>query len=391
MSQSDFGLYTYIFFFITSVSNVLTFGFGTSKVKLFFDYEEKRGELLYSINTFIAVVFAVLVLICALTNIDVRIMGSLVTSKNFNYSNIRLYLLGYIYFLMIFNLLNVYYSVAQKILIFQKYNLLRIILMNGIIIGLLHFYTTETYVTRIGFEATLSFIVFAPLVIKYVKKFSFKLNTKILRHALSIGLPIMATSVATLFYTMSDKYFLQKYIGIDLLAVYNLAFYLTLPLGLILSTFNLLWVPIFFKEKNIQVNSEKTSKVLKIMLLSLVVIALLIWLLAFLVVSMGYISNSYSFVIILFPLIAISSILDCISQLYNNFVVLFEKTAFTLILTLVLSVLVYALNHYLVPLYGVYSTVGILIFLSAIRFSALFLFAKINIQKNIFSQNSLIL
>jgi O-antigen/teichoic acid export membrane protein len=254
MLQKDFGIYTYIIYIVTVFSSVLTLGINAAMSKLYFDYPEQRGTYLFSISIFLLGFLFCIFSLFLITGLDVLLMNKLVSDHTFDYYRIRYALFGYVFFLIISIQLNVYYLIASQIKVFQIYNLIRILGMSVLVLWFLSHTNENSYITRINSEVIISFLVFIPLLYKYSKTFSYSYNWEMVKKTLVLGLPIAGSSVFAIIYTLSDKYFLQAYESIDKLAIYNLALFLATPIGILLSTFNLIWVPIFFKEKQISIN-----------------------------------------------------------------------------------------------------------------------------------------
>lgn len=382
MTQKQFGTYTYIFYIITAASNVFNLGFGTSTSKLFNEYEENRGSYLFSINVFIFSFLGLVLGLSFLTRFDFYIMNFLIDDKDFQYENFRLSFLFYITYLVVYGQLSVYYQFTNQIKKFQWVNLIRILVMNLIAIYFVKSALFDkTASTRLNIEVILSWIIFLPLCYNYVRQFKIKFDWNPIKRSLIIGLPVIASSLASIFYTVSDKYFLQKNESIEVLAVYNLSLFLTTPLGFILTTFNLVWLPAFFREKSIEVNFKRTKLICTILGILFISGSLFIGIIVYTLVKFKGIPISYSNSLILFPFIAISITIEAFCQMLNNFIILLESTWFTLVITLLIGGMMYFLSRWIVPVYGIKGTVFILIFLSLFRFSSLLIYIKKRLYK----------
>ena len=196
-----------------------------------------------------------------------------------------------------------------------------------------------------------------------------------------IGIPIIFASLASLVYTVSDKYFLQQNQSLEVLAIYNLALFLTTPLSFILTTFNLVWLPKFFNEKSLSENFRQTKLICLALAILFIVGSAGIGFVVYILVHFKGIPSNYASALTLFPFIVISVMVDGFCQLLNNFVVILERTLFTLFLTLTIGLLMFLLSRWLIPIYGINGTVFILIFLSIFRFLALTLYIKNQFKK----------
>lgn len=377
MTQQQFGVFTYLFYIITAVANVLNLGFTTSTGKLFNEYETQRGSYLFSLNAFLFSFIGVIFGLCLLTGLDKDIIGYLLKDAKFRYEDFRLGFLFYVAYLIVYGQISVFYQFSHKIKVFQLFNLIRIVLMNlAAVLFIKTVNESDTASSRLNIEVILSWIIFLPLCYKYIKEFKFEFAWGPVIRSLSIGLPVIAASSAALIYTVSDKYFLQRNESIEVLAIYNLALFLTTPLSFILTTFNLVWLPIFFKEKSIGQNFKRT-KIVCLVLGGLFIIGGAIIMLAVSgLVHFKRIPLAYASSLKLFPFIIISIMIDGFSQLFNNFIIILEKTWFTLVITIFFGILMFILSRLLVPIYGIKGTVFILIVLSVGRLMALVLYIR---------------
>lgn len=377
MTQNQFGTFTYIFYIITALSSVFNLGFATSTCKLFNEYEENRGSFLFSINVFIFSFLGLVIGLSFLTRFDFYIMDLLIDDKDFQYENFRLSFIFYITYLVVYGQISIYYQFTNQIMKFQWVNLIRTLVMNLIAIYFVKYALFDkTASTRLNVEVILSWIIFLPLCYNYIKQFKIKFDWNPVKRSLIIGLPVLAASIAYIFYTVSDKYFLQKNESIEVLAIYNLALFLTTPLGFILTTFNLVWLPAFFREKSIEVNFKRTKLICTILGILFIAGSFFIGVIVYILVKFNGIPISYYESLVLFPFIVIAITIEAFSQLLNNFIVMLESTWFTLVITLLMGGMMYFFSRWLVPEYGIKATVSILIFLSLFRFSSLLIYIK---------------
>lgn len=381
MTQQQFGVFTYLFYIITAAANVLNLGFTTSTGKLFNEYESDRGSYLFSINIFLFSVIGLIFAICLVTGLDIYLVNNLVKEKNFSYHNYRLGFLLYIAYLVLYGQISVFFQFTNQIKKFQWINLARIVVMNIVAIMLFKMtLSSQSASIRINIEVILSWLIFLPLTYTYIKQFKVKYNWSSVRRSLMIGIPIILASLASLVYTVSDKYFLQQNESLEVLAIYNLALFLTTPLSFLLTTFNLVWLPKFFNEKSLLINFKRTKFICLALGSLFIVGSCVIGIVVYMLVYFKGFPASYSLALTLFPFIVISVMVDGFYQLLNNFVVVLERTWFTLSLTLLTGLFMFLLSRWLIPIYGIKGTVFILICLSIFRFVSLMAYIKNQIK-----------
>jgi len=355
MTQEAYGLYTYLLAIISVFALVMNFGLYIAQSKLYQDFqdEEERGSLLYTINIMLISFLSVCLLITYFAGLDYHLVAFLFKNK-IDYSSYRnsifLAITVSVYSFMLFN----YFLTSQNIKHVQLYNFLRLIFVNGIVVSLLYFSKSDSVMIRLKYTylLELSFLfVFGPIYIKAMRR---KFNKTLAKKSLTLAVPVMLSAVLGLVLNFSDKFFLEKYGNFKDLAVYNLGFALAGIIPMMFMTFQNIWLPHFFKEKNLQVNKAKTfSVIIKIaiffFLLSLLIIITFKMLLVFHIIDI-----KYGKVLYLLPILLLTQIFSAITPLYSNYIVFFEKTFIALFIGLPLAVGSIFLNLWLIPKYGLY-------------------------------------
>jgi O-antigen/teichoic acid export membrane protein len=84
-----------------------------------------------------------------------------------------------------------------------------------------------------------------------------RFDLKLVGPAFRLGLPVMLSAVLGIVINFSDKFFLEKYGTLNELSVYYLAISFSGILATIYASFQNAWLPLFFKEKDVQQNYKK--------------------------------------------------------------------------------------------------------------------------------------
>jgi O-antigen/teichoic acid export membrane protein len=198
----------------------------------------------------------------------------------------------------------------------------------------------------------LSFLfVFGPI---YIKAWRRKFNKTLAKKSLTLAVPVMLSAVLGLVLNFSDKFFLEKYGNFKDLAVYNLGFALAGIIPMMFMTFQNIWLPHFFKEKNLQLNKEKTFKIIIKIAVFFFLLSLLIILAFKLLLIFHIIDMKYGRVLYLLPILLLTQIFSAVTPLYSNYIVFFEKTFIALFIGVPLAVGSIFLNLWLIPKYGLY-------------------------------------
>lgn len=378
LSQEEYGFYTYILYVITTISGIIKLGLDTAISKMYYEENNyERGTMLFSTNMIWVSFFLLILIVGKMTGWDILFFTEIVNITAFDYSQIRYFIFAFIFFNLLQTTLNVFFVIDDNIFLYQKYNLIKTIGGNIIVILLLLFIAKGNKAFfRLYLEPILFLISFIPLIIVWFKKMTLRIDFEVIRNSLSIGLPMVGTLIVGVVYNLSDKYYLQKVSGFQTLAVYNLAIFLTLPISLVFMSFNTVWLPQFFQEKSAPQNLQKTNRFFLILVVFYFFLMLLILVTLFISLKVNMLNHSYSNILYIYPFIFVSKVSDTLLQLYNNFIVSWGKTMFNFVASLFFGILTFSLNYKLIPIMGINGAILILLFISFVRLLTFYLFVK---------------
>jgi O-antigen/teichoic acid export membrane protein len=382
LSQEEYGFYTYVLYIITTTSGIIKLGIDTAVSKMYYETEQyDRGTMLFSANSIWFVFFVGLLSLCLITGLDKIVFSNLLNIPENNYLQIRLFIFAFILFNLIQTTLNVFFVIDDNPLVYQKYNLIRTVVGNAVVIGLLLFFAqgNKAYF-RLYIEPVVFLVSFIPLIVVLIKRMTFNINWDAVKHGLKIGLPMVGTLIVGVIYNISDKYFLQKSNGYNALAIYNLAMFLTLPISLIFSSFQTVWFPKFLQVKSVQERFYKSNQFSRLLIYAYLAIFSIIWIGLITFIYTGLFPETYLPIISLFPIIFIAKVAESLTQIYNNFIVAWGKTLFNLLVSIFFGLTTLFLNYFIIPDFGVQGAVAILLFISLIRIITFFLFVKSTIN-----------
>jgi O-antigen/teichoic acid export membrane protein len=376
MSQEEFGLYSYLIFIILSLSTLFKFGMDTAETKLFYAYKgEERGQMLFTINSIVFGFFLLLIIICVPFSLDQYFLRTVSKKTNITSTLSAVFWLNlFVAITTVF--LNVYFVIAERFLLYQKYNLIRLVVTNFLVWFFLYYYHYTAPVYRLLIEGVGSLLILLPLIYLYCKNFVFKFSNDILKLSLRLGIPIFFTNLLSIISGFSDKYLIQDKKSINDLAIYNLALFLSMPVSLIFSSFHSLWMPKIFKEENLKVQFDNTVAMFKKLFLLFLSFATLIWLGVLVALQLKLIASNYSFVKYIFPFVAVAFSLECLNQLFINIMVSLGKTEFTFVINLAILVLLFSLNYWLIPKFGIIVSAVIYLLANILRVTASFMIVR---------------
>jgi O-antigen/teichoic acid export membrane protein len=354
MSQDEFGLYNYILSIVQTFSLVLNLGLYVAQSKLYHSYstQEQKGQLLFTINL---TLFGINILLCAIIfffGLDDWLIRNLF-DNNANYKSYKVFImLALVVSVFTFMLTNYFYT-SERIKQVKDYNLCRIILINAVSLLALFIIKGNAVSTRLGFTYGIELILLLWFSSYIIKEMVAVFNRNMMLKSLKLGIPIMVSAVFGIVVNFSDKFLLQRYGSLVDLSNYYLALSFTSIIPLIFSSVQNVWLPVFLREKDVQINFEKTKKLLSKLFFFFLLLSVAVWILFNLLLWINIIPVKYGAVIWILPILLITQIFSSLTPIFSNYLVYFEKTNLVSLSGLVVSIVSICLGLWLIPLWGV--------------------------------------
>ncbi len=351
MTQSEYGLYSYLVAAIGTISLVLNFGLYIAQSKLYHVYTGKeRRKLLFTLNVLLFFLLTISIGILYFSGYDYSLINYLIKS-NIDYSSYRnLLFLGILVSIYSFMLYN-FYMTSEKIQIVQKYNVLRLIIVNGVVLYMLYQKSSDSVLIRIQYAYVAELAIDLIFYAGYIKEMYFEFDIKMAIRCMKIAFPIFFGAIIGIFSGFSDKYILEKYVGMDDMGIYSLGNTMAGILFTIFSSFNNIWLPFFFKEKDFEKNLKRTRKMCLTLGAVFIVLGLALMATLFGFISIGLISNKYSSVFEIMPYLIIANILSMMSQMYGVYLIYLEKPVIQITINVFYAAIVVLLNTFFISNY----------------------------------------
>lgn len=358
MTARDLGIFDYLFSFIAAVlAPVFNMGLYVAQAKLYHEYDKKkRGTLFFTINTFIGSIIIVFLLFAFFFDADYHLMKLVVTNENyqFDYSKYRYIILsGFVISVMIV-MMSGYFMTSEQIGRFNKQNLVAFFVVNLLILGALYFVDGNSAELRLKYYYTGQFIVLLIFYRFYLKQFRLHFDFSILRKSLKISWPAMWGAVWMFVYSFSDKWLLQHSSTFESVGTYGYAVKIASAVLIFFTSFQNVWQPLFFKEKNLTILQRKTKRIVNNMMVTLLAVSIGLWIIVFVLLWLNVIRYEHFAMLYILPVMLLGRIFQSIQQLYSNYTIYFERTAINFWVGLGGNVLNLGLNILLIPLYGIY-------------------------------------
>ena len=353
MTQDEVGTFNYIFAFIQTMSIVFNFGLYPAQSKLYHDYKgNDRGNLLFSINFILVTFLAVILIPSYCLGLDLKIIN-FIFDYPIPYQAYRFpILLGVLSSVGSYILLN-FLLTSENIKKVQQYNLLRMFISNGIVVSILCYSKGDHVLTRLTTYYLCETILWLYFSMFYIKEFRLKIKYGQLKRILSISLPVFSLSIISTIQGFSDKFFIQQKTDMAVMAIYTTSVIIASVCGLIIISFQNVWLPIFLKEKNIEENYRKTKKMANIIVFTFSIIAVCMILGIKLLLMFNIIPSTYDAVIWILPFLFAAQIISAVNALYGNYFLYFERMVLGSIVGGCLGIVCFFLNFFFIPRFGV--------------------------------------
>lgn len=370
-TPSDYGVIGYTSAVFSILPIITSLGLASYVLRYYFDEknETSKKELVGNIFSFITIV-----------NIAIFIIGIVYLPILLNIFKIKVQWDPYFkysffaFFLDIFTIIPlVLFRVKQDAKSFVIFNTTKVILQYILIIifvfymdlGLFGFYLGNL-IALIPF-ALISFV----LMFKYT---ILNLSIKKLNEGLRYSLPLIPGSLAYLLLNSGDRFFLEKYVSLNDLGIYNISSTIALSLNLIISSIYKAAEPEIFIRYSNDSFALFINKFKRILLFFIYTSAIILALFTKDVIQL--ISSNYDSVYLYVPIILISVLMSGSNIIYSG-ILGAEKNTKSISNAVIFGTLIsFILNYFLIPKFGLSGAA----ISSSIAFSAMNFFLFYNIK-----------
>ena len=347
MPQYQFGVFGYIIAFVNSVAMIANFGLYVAQVKLVSqESDERLGEIVFTLHALLFGLLAAVFISTYLFDLDIIVVRKYL-KLDINFEKYRIFLVILIISYVIAVMQKTYFMAVQDILMLQISNVARIVLCNGAVIAVLAVASTDQSLVRIRATALSEALVGVLFSYYIVKNMRFTFSYKTAKKALKIGIPVMLSAVLSLIYMLSDKVMLEKYIGFEQLATYNLSATVASIIPLVISSFQTIYSPMFFKDSEFSLT--KTMRIISLLGIAFLAISLGIEAVLYIALKTAVISSKYHSILWISPLLLIAAVLQALTQVLANYFILVERTSLNLLIGVGSTILTVGLNLLFIP------------------------------------------
>lgn len=350
MTQEEFGNYSYIVSIIGMLAFVFGMGQHATLNRFYHSAEYNRDTVVENLHIILFTSFIFFGFI-------------LIVFKDYFISLFFKFIISDIlYFTMIFlailialnRMFMAFLYQSENIQMVQKKNIFDFFIINTLALSFLYFLAfpkDELRVTAmaIGYLIIL-FVFYRQFISRYHLKFSNRSKFFYLR-GLKNGLPMAVGSFSNFFIAFGDRFVIEKLLDASALGIFSFGMAIIGILMLIFQSFQNVWLPYLFKEKNLDISFKRVYKIIWIFLGVSIVAGIgfygLIYILANYFIEYSYI-RSLEFIWIL----VLASFFQIAGMTVAGFYQIFEKNHISVPVNIMAGILNIWMNYYFIGLYG---------------------------------------
>jgi Membrane protein involved in the export of O-antigen and teichoic acid len=349
MTVDEVGLFNYLLSIIGIFSIILNFGLYLSQTKLYHDYnEEEKKSLVFTVVVMLLAFLSITIIPIYIFRLDEYVIP-IIFSHPINYSSYRNGLFIAIVVTILSFMLYNFLMTSEKVRKFQWYNFVKLFLVNSVVIYLLYTKKGDGVMTRLNYSYTIELFIFACFSYLYIKNMKPKFNFKYAKKALVIGTPTMLSALVGVVYNFSDKFILEKYGNMADLGIYSIGVQYATILMVIFTSFQTVFLPLFFKEKDVAKNFNKTKIIISKMVIIFTAISVGLFFAFKVLLFLSIIPIKYQPILAILPILLITQITQAVIQLLSNYIVYFEIVYVGTVFSIFLSILNIGLNLMFIP------------------------------------------
>ena len=378
MSQEEFGSYSYIF----SIATMLGFVFGAGQHatlnRFYHSSEYSRDTLIENLHLIILSSFIIFGLILIIFhNYFIKLFFKFTINNKTYFGMIALGM-----FLALNQILMAYLYQSEKVNTIQKKSIFDFLIIHTLAISCLYFLPyskveLRLYAVLIGNIIILTFF-YRYFISKKNLRF-FNRSKEFYKRGLKNGLPMAVGSCINFFITFGDRFVIEKLLDKAALGIFSFAMVIVGILMLIFNSFQKVWLPYLFKEKNLDISYKRVYKIIVIFFGVSLLAGISFYVLVYYLTNY-FIEHSYIKSLSFLWLLVLASFFQISGMSVAGFYQIFEKNYICVPVNLAASLLNIGLNYYFIQRYALMgaalSTAIISLILFSIHFALVHYYRK---------------
>lgn len=310
---------------------------------------ETIGSYIFTLNTFI-ILLSISVYFLLSNNIAKILWGYIFDLNEINFSYVKIYIvLGALDAILFMSIS--YFQMEKKYKRIGLGSILSFLVNFGLTFLLIINFNMGVKGRVLGILSGKIFLILVHYI-KYISKIKPKFRLDFLKGSLAIGTPMILTGLLGTLINYSDRVILAKYISLEVVGHYSLAYTGGLILLVFIDSFINAWTPVFYDkiEKNKQDSS--LTNTIEVFIAGLTLVALVGQLFSKEIIYFIFPENYYNTVDYL-PYIISSSVLQGFVYYLSLFLFHFKDNKYTSVVSAVSAVINIMINIIFIPRFGV--------------------------------------
>lgn len=353
LTPADYGIIGYLQVFLQIATVIVTFGLYSSQTRFIYEQEvtqKEIGSLLFTINGSISLV-ALLILVPV--TIAAYFSDLTIGASDIPFMPYMVLTLWTVFFQVLANNAVNYYRAKQQYAVttvLQVSRFFAITLWSLLLI--VHFDLGALGRIAGLFAGMLTFLLVSyPF---YVRHFVFRPSLKLLKYAVTFGLPIVVHQLANTVHNAIDRFMLESFVPLEELGIYTLGFTIGATMNVFIASFNKAYQPMYFQHMSGDANNKqaaviKTFNIWLILVTSIAVAGMLLGT-PFLSVFAG---PSFQATTAIFPWVILAMFMGGFYYFFVSPIFYYKKTKYLPVITGISALINISFNFWLIPLLGI--------------------------------------
>jgi O-antigen/teichoic acid export membrane protein len=358
MSQGEFGEFSFIYNSVTSLILFFNLGLYVSMIRLATTantYAQKKIIFSTIFNQSVVWIVTINLIIFIFQDFLLQQFYLIFHVKNFVKLKFWLFVITINFGVFTLQLYS-FFIALQKTQFLVLFFLLKFFVPATLSIGLLYFepFLLDTSSLRfIGIALGEFFILIIFYYFAIRQFFQIIISNNVLWDSLKIGLPLAPSALAAIFIVVIDRKLIADYYGLETVAVYNLAFILLLPLQVVMSATQAIFVPILIKTRNTENVGLVMDKARFYSFVILIISGIGASFLGMIMLKLELINKSYVEIPKVILYLTVGYTFGLLMQLNDGALLKYKLTWISSAMSMMTLFLNYSLNLFLIPKFGI--------------------------------------